>query len=300
MKTLDAVRKVCMPSWAKLNLFLAVTGKRQDGFHEIVSVMAKIELHDLVSLERTDNEGELSCFCPVAENLSGEQNLAAKAVRVWRKQTSLDFGIRIEISKRIPQEAGLGGGSSNAVAALLGLNRFVVGGLDDETLIRISAELGSDCPSFLKESFSLALGRGEVIQTIESSVTQRLKHREIFLFKPPIGLSTREIYESLAQNEGNYDSKKEAKLRIDSWLKGEVPTEAFLSNTLENQVFLKHSYFAPLFDRIAGEFGVVPIMTGSGSCCFCLDNGQVSFEDFKSRIWDAWGEDSIVIKSRFR
>ena len=56
MKTLDAVRKVCMPSWAKLNLFLAVTGKRQDGFHEIVSVMAKIELHDLVSLERTDNE----------------------------------------------------------------------------------------------------------------------------------------------------------------------------------------------------------------------------------------------------
>ena len=300
MKILEAVRKVCVPSWAKINLFLAVTGKRKDGFHDLVSVLAKIQLHDLVSLERTNKNGEVSCFCSGAENLNGRQNLASKAVDLWREETGLDFGVRIEITKRIPQEAGLGGGSSNAVATLQALNRFMEGSLGDETLLKLCAQLGSDCPSFLSDGFCLAQGRGELVEEIESPFTQGFRGREIFLFKPPIGFPTAEIYSDLASDEENYCSKKQASQHIDSWLKGEISLECFLSNTLDQPVFKKHRYFVPLFNELADDFGLRPMISGSGSCCFCIVGGQVPWQVFQSRIRRAWGDEAITFKSYIR
>ena len=300
MKILEAVRKVCVPSWAKINLFLAVTGKRKDGFHDLVSVLAKIQLHDLVSLERTNKNGELSCFCSGAENLNGRQNLAAKAVDLWREETGLDFGVRIKITKRIPQEAGLGGGSSNAVATLQALNRFMEGSMSDERLSKLSAQLGSDCPSFLSDVFCLAQGRGELVEEIESPVTQELRGREIFFFKPPIGFSTAEIYSDLSSDEENYCTKKRAIQQVDSWLKREIPLECFLSNTLDKPVFKKHRYFVPLFDELADDFGLRPMISGSGSCCFCIVEGQIPWQVFQSHIRRAWGDEAMTFKSYIR
>ena len=109
MKRKKAIRSISLPAPAKVNLCLSVIGSRPDGFHELVTLMAKIDLCDLVTLERTETKGEISCICDGSDGLSGDKNLAWQALELWRQATGDETGMRIT-KKRIPAMAGLGGG----------------------------------------------------------------------------------------------------------------------------------------------------------------------------------------------
>jgi len=131
-------------------------GRREDGYHEIASIMQTIGLHDFLTLEAADETG-FSCSAP---ELQTGDNLVLKAVRALREATGEKVGARITLEKKIPRDAGLGGGSSDAAAALKGLNRLWGLGLAADKLAEIAAGIGSDVPFFIYGGTCLAQGRG--------------------------------------------------------------------------------------------------------------------------------------------
>ncbi len=142
---------------AKVNLTLEVLGRRDDGYHDIASIMQTVELHDAVTLEVSEGLS-LECSDPA---LANDGNLVLVAARALREAAGIDAGAAITLEKRIPVSAGLGGGSSNAAAALLGLNRLWDLGLEVPALEEVAAGVGSDVPFFLTGGTALVQGRGE-------------------------------------------------------------------------------------------------------------------------------------------
>jgi 4-diphosphocytidyl-2-C-methyl-D-erythritol kinase len=148
-----------LKAYAKVNLVLEVLGRRADGYHEIASVMQTIGLYDVLTFEAA-GEIEFSCSTP---GLQEDNNLVGSAARALRQATGKKAGARIVLEKKIPRTAGLGGGSSDAAAALKGLNRLWGLGLTPEKLAEIAAGIGSDVPFFIYGGTCLVEGRGESI-----------------------------------------------------------------------------------------------------------------------------------------
>ncbi len=149
---------------AKINLTLEVLKRRDDGYHEIRSILQTIDLCDELELEKSK---ELEFFCNSLE-LNNEDNLAIKASRLLRRKAGVTQGARISLRKRIPVAAGLGGGSSDAASVLKGLNILWGLKLSEAELMEISAGLGSDVPFFIQGGAALARGRGEIIEPLPS------------------------------------------------------------------------------------------------------------------------------------
>ena len=152
-------------AYAKINLYLSVKGKRSDGYHELDTVMQSISLYDEVSIELT--EGEIAVTCDRGE-LAGEDNIAYKACRDFIASADIKIGARIHINKNIPVAAGLGGGSADAAAVLLLLNRMTGKPLSETKLSNIAAGLGADVPFFLVGGTAVAKGLGEIITPINT------------------------------------------------------------------------------------------------------------------------------------
>jgi len=159
---------------AKINLFLAVTSKRTDGYHELTTIMAKLGVGDLVRIEKNHHLKEPILSCPGFEELENRKNLVLVAVEKWLEKVGGERGYQIGLRKKIPSMSGLGGGSSDAVSALLGMNELCDHQLSISELKALAAEIGSDCPSFLDPGICLAEGRGEEISPIIASVTDDL------------------------------------------------------------------------------------------------------------------------------
>jgi 4-diphosphocytidyl-2-C-methyl-D-erythritol kinase len=175
---------------AKINLTLEVLGRDPDGYHRIASVMQAISLVDTLTLEPAPGL-ELTCS---DATLQGPDNLVLRAARLLQAQSGCRQGARLHLEKRIPTAAGLGGGSSDAAAALLGLNRLWGLGLPLEGLVEIAVALGSDVPFFLYGGTALVEGRGERVTPLPSPPTAWL-----VLLRPPGELpdKTRRLYASL-------------------------------------------------------------------------------------------------------
>tara|TARA_B100001093_G_scaffold359434_1_gene344097 strand:+ start:293 stop:1192 length:900 start_codon:yes stop_codon:yes gene_type:complete len=294
----NAVQQVSVPAPAKVNLYLAVLGKRKDDYHDIVSVLAKLNLYDIVTVEQYGEKNFLSCNCLSSPSLKSVRNLAEDAVMIWRKFTGEKNGVRIVIKKKIPLEAGLGGGSSDAVATLIGLNYMMKAPLSQKELIHIAAQIGSDCPSFLLPGLCVATGRGEGIRTAASARLSEIKGRNLLLFKPPLGFSTQSVYDDLAK-EKRYSQRNLVHDHLNAWEKGEIMNEQFFSNNLEAPVFLKHPYIPELFRILTEKFNLKPMLSGSGSCCFCLDDENTSWKEIIPVIRDVWGEEAFVQPASF-
>ena len=153
---------IVLEAHAKLNLTLEVIGKRDDGYHETASIMQTLDLADTVTLEPSDRL-ELSCSCA---ELESPDNLALKAARLLRKESGTSLGAAVTIEKRIPVASGLGGGSADAAATLVGLNKMWELGLSNDDLRHLAAKLGSDVPFLVEGGTAIALGRGERIRLL--------------------------------------------------------------------------------------------------------------------------------------
>lgn len=179
---------------AKINLTLDVLGKRPDGYHEVEMIMQTIELSDLVSLEQTAEGITVKTDHPLLAG--GESNIAHKAACLLVEKFGVKKGIKIHITKRIPVAAGLAGGSTDAAAVLLGLNRIWSLGLSLTELTELGAQIGSDVPFCLIGGTALAQGRGEIL-----TVLPEVPEMWLVLVKPALEVSTAEIYR-------NYDPAK--------------------------------------------------------------------------------------------
>jgi len=280
---------------AKINLFLAVTGRRADGFHDLVSVVAPLDFGDELTIEAGDRF-TLECDAP-AVPLDGS-NLIMKAAVAFAAATKWKGGAHFKLTKRIPMGAGLGGGSSNAVAALRALNQLAGGIASETTLMEIAAKLGSDCVLFLKNTPVIMRGRGESVEKLmpngPTSPVARLVGRRVLLFKPSFGIGTAWAYGKMAKRGTDYLPKEEAELRLKYWLEGAVPLEELLFNNMEGVAFEKYVALPLLLEKLRKDFGGIGRMSGSGSACYLLLGEKQASAPLVSVIRDCWGQAAFV------
>jgi 4-diphosphocytidyl-2-C-methyl-D-erythritol kinase len=241
--------------FAKINLLLRVLGKRADGYHEISTLLQAIDLHDEIAL--TKRAPGITIRCSREGVPLGAENLAYRAVELLERECGHTLGVEIEIEKRIPVAAGLGGGSSDAAGTLLGLNQLYGLGVKKQRLQRLGSELGSDVPFFFSRGQGLATGRGEEIEELRLPLDYFL-----VLLKPPFGISS-----SWAYKKAKKDLTSETKGgHILGWdvpdhISGIIP---FLENDLETGVISEFEEIGRLKGVLNQEGALFTQMSGSG------------------------------------
>lgn len=282
---------------AKLNLFLAVTGRREDGFHDLVSVVAPLAWGDELSASRLGpglgSPGTLTCDDPAVP--VDETNLVLKAARAFAAATGWSERVHFKLQKRIPMGAGLGGGSSNGVAALRALNQLAGNPLAEPVLATLAAGLGSDCALFLAGAPVIMRGRGERVEVLGEAERTRLSGRRVLVFKPAFGVATPWAYRQLAARTGSYLPPAEAEARLSAW-RGDpgAPVESLLVNTLETPVFAKHLALPALLGELHRRCGLAPRMSGSGSACYALLPEGAALPPIEAVIREAWGRKCFI------
>ena len=284
---------------AKINLFLAVTGRRADGYHELVSVVAPLTFGDELTVEigegRPETGGQFSLECDDPQVPVDGRNLVLKAAEVFATATGWKAPAKFRLAKRVPVGAGLGGGSSNATAALRALNQLSGARLSPAALMALAAGVGSDCPLFLSGGPVVIRGRGEQVEALPAAAARRLRGRSVLLFKPGFGVSTAWAYEQMVAGAPRaYISAAEAGRRLAGWIEGQADAAELLFNNLEPVVFRKYLALPVLLEHLQVRFGLAPRMSGSGSACFALLPAGARVEELKAAIVEAWGSVSFV------
>lgn len=261
---------------AKINLTLDVLFKRPDGYHEVEMVMQTVDLSDFLWFEeREDNQITLSCSVPYIP--LDNRNLAYKAADLLRERFGIEKGIHIHIEKKIPVAAGLAGGSSDGAATLRGLNRLWGLGLTLDKLAELGAELGSDVPFCVYGGTAIARGRGEKIARLPTAPPLW-----VVLVKPPIAVSTADVYGNLKVDEIAWHPDVEAMTRA---LAAGDPAQIAgrLGNVLETVTFQLHPEVEKLKAQML-KFGALgALMSGSGPTVF----GVADRENRAQRICNA-------------
>lgn len=292
------VNHLVNPSPAKLNLFLAITGRRADGFHDLVSIAAPVEFGDTLTVERREAGFSLACDDPALE--IDDTNLVLRAARAFTDATGWTGGAHFALTKRIPMGAGLGGGSSNATTVLLALNQLAGNLLTSEALAKLAARLGSDCVLFLQAGPVVMRGRGEDVQRLPAQAAARLQGKRVLIFKPPFGISTVWAYRQMAAGApATYLAAPEAEARLAAWLgNATAPAEDLLFNNMEAPAFAKFIGLPVALDCLRSEFGLVPRMSGSGSACFAFLPDGAPVPAITRRIRELWGAEAFVTETR--
>lgn len=249
---------------AKINLSLLIAGKRPDGFHEIETIMAKINWYDEIFIEKADEPGiNLVCkgqyWAP-----EGEENLVYRAALLLMNHCQIKEHVKITLTKNIPAGTGLGSASSDAAATLIGLNKFLKTGLDNSSLKNMASSLGSDVAFFLDGPLAFCTGKGEKIQKID-----KIFNFSVLLFLPGISVSTKMVYENYRHNKALYE---ELKLKINANIQKnriDLVTKV-CANMLESSCFGLNMKLAELKKEIENLNIGHCCLSGSGSSLFCF------------------------------
>lgn len=250
---------------AKLNLFLEVGGKREDGYHELETIMAPIRLADQLTF-RARADGELLLRVDYVEGMTGAgmpvatENLVYRVIDGFRTAAGVEAGAELILEKRVPLQAGLGGASSNAANALRLANRVWRVGWSTPQLSEFAAGYGSDLPFFLAGGWAICRGRGEQVAPLNRGISCPL-----VLVQPPVGFSTAEIYRRHLPPQ----RMSSASPMLEAIAGGRV-TE--VARSLFNRLELAATGTGPWVERLQGLFRMLPVLghqlTGSGSCYF--------------------------------
>src|SRR5205809_3432808 len=245
---------------AKVNLLLRVLRRREDGFHEIETLIAPISLHDSLVIEPADR---LEFYCD-QPGLAGDDNLVLRAARAFFSETNRKPKVRLTLRKEIPHGAGLGGGSSDAAAALRGLNRFFDARLSRERLSTMAAQLGSDVSFFVNETAATCSGRGEIV-----TAAALLAPLSLLLLKPEFGVPSSWAY-------SRWQATREVAGEIYQSQKfGDIT----FVNDLERPVFEKFVFLAQVKSWLFKQPEVgAALMSGSGSAIFAVLRSKVDGE----------------------
>lgn len=255
---------------AKLNLSLAIIGRRPDGFHGLVSLVAPLDLADTLSLEPGRPLG-LTC---------DDATLPADAPAG-----------HFHLAKRVPHGAGLGGGSSDAAAALRLLDRLSGEPLGSAALEEIAADVGSDCPFFVRGEAAIMRGRGECLEPLPPTARAALAGRRVVVVKPPFGVPTPEAYGLFARS-GVCRSVASVEAALGAWLAAPAGDPSALGNDLAAPVFAKHVALPAglaAFGRLSGSSWR---MTGSGSACFAFVDEGFDLAGLRTEMRRTWGPGS--------
>ena len=262
---------------AKINLTLLIAGKRPDGFHEIETIMAKINWYDEILIEKSVTSGiELVCkgqyWAP-----EGRENSVFRAAEMLMEASGVKTPVKLTLTKNIPAGTGLGSASSDAAATLIGLNTYLKTEVEDKSLSRMAAALGSDVAFFLGGPMAFCTGKGEKIQKIDKKFDFLA-----LLMLPAISVSTKKVYENYRHDNDLY---KRLKQQINDHIqKNRIDLAAKLcANMLESSCFGLNKELAEMKVKIE-KLNIGPCcLSGSGSAFYCILNG---------------GDESIAIENK--
>jgi len=267
--------KIYVKSPAKINLHLEIIGKREDGYHELAMIMQSIDLSDYIEFEN-NQIGNIQLKSNNTNLSLNDDNLIVKAAKYLKEVSkNKELGANIFLKKNIPIGAGLAGGSSNAAATLVGLNKLWNLELDYETILSISAKLGSDVPFFLNGGCQFCFGRGEILEKYNS----KFDYGVILLKNPNISISTADTYKKYSKEfcSNNFtESDKTKNIRNDLRINGfntkrsqnqsiKVKNDLQVIVEKENDSVKKALY---LLSNLQNCFSFS--MSGSGPTCFAL------------------------------
>ncbi len=265
-------RVVRVPSFAKINLGLEVLGTRQDGYHELRTIFQTIDLRDDVELRASGRDITVVCGHPAVPD--GPSNLAARAALELRRYAKRTDGVEIRITKRIPVAGGLGGGSSNAAAVLMGLDRMWRLGLGPAGLHPLARRIGADVPFFLLGGTALGLGRGDEVYPLYRQV-----RAHVVVADPGRPLSTAAVFRRLDRSLTPRENSNTIFRFVSRDLGGKGAALPILANDLEAAALEEAPDLADQVRHIRGilvrEGAVSASLSGSGSSFFGL------FDDHK-------------------
>jgi 4-diphosphocytidyl-2-C-methyl-D-erythritol kinase len=278
---------------AKINWSLYVLDKREDGYHNVISLMHCIGLYDTLTFEHSD---KIELFADM--DVPGEQNLVYRAVLAFQRHAGIKKGVKISLKKEIPSGAGLGGGSSDAACTLRGLNAFWGLEMPAAELKKIGAELGSDVPFFFDCPMAIAEGRGEILTPVKIDIPYTL-----LIIKPDLSISTSWAYKTLAAKrrtkaaENSQEGNKELTKVVDKLDNIKLIYRALeqgntsllgskIYNDFEHIVIENYSVVGFLRGRLLKAGAILSMMSGSGSAVFGLfenmDKARAASQHFSS------------------
>ena len=258
------MNSIKLKSRAKVNLSIDVLGKRQDGYHLVEMIMQTIDLYDLIEIKEKE-ENQITIKSASEEIPLDCNNLVYKAADLIKKTFNLTKGVEIYIQKNIPVAAGMAGGSSNAAAILVGLNKLWNLNLSDQTLEELGLKLGADVPFCINGGAVLASGIGEELTPIKGLS----KDVCIVVCKPDLFVSTKEVYECIDSKD--IDKRPNNKFLIEC-LKNEDTRQLAenMFNVLEGVTMDKHPVIQQIKDIMTNNRALGAMMSGSGPTVFGL------------------------------
>jgi 4-diphosphocytidyl-2-C-methyl-D-erythritol kinase len=265
---------------AKINWFLSVLGKREDGYHEILSLMQSISLYDHLTFEHSDRIAiKTDVDIPV------EENLVYRAAVLLKEKLSVNKGAVITLKKDIPVSAGLGGGSSDAACALSGLNRLWELGLKNEELIKFGGMLGSDVPFFFRAPIAVVRGRGEIVTALEAG-----SRHIIVIVKPALGVSTKWAYSGMSRLLSELTKRNNnIKLFCQALEMQDFESIALMMvNDLELPVIREFQVIGEIKDRLLAMGAEASLMSGSGPSVFGVFKSKGKAEDAAEAMKPYW------------
>ena len=259
-----------LPSFAKINLQLRILGKREDGFHELFTVFQTVSLHDSLSFTESDR---LTLTCDRYYIPTDERNLIIRAGKALQQSFGIDKGAAIYLEKLIPSPGGLGGGSSNAAVALIGLKKLWQIDCDENDLRTIAAELGSDVPFFLNGGTAMGIGRGELIEPLND-----LEEQFVLIVTPKVRVSTREAFKRIdaatLTNEALDHILRDCRLEAESL----DLRHSGLINDFETSVFSAFPEIKRVKTTLLELGAVNAAMSGSGASVFAVFDKEETWQ----------------------
>ncbi len=285
---------------AKINLFLAITGRRADGFHDLVSLVAPLEWGDTLEMDIRTGAAADTLECDMPDVPTDTGNLVLQAAAAFRQLAAAGTPpVHFTLRKAVPAGAGLGGGSSDAAAALRGLNQIAAQPLSPGDLRACAAAVGSDVPLFLEAAPIVMRGRGERIMLLPVAARAALAGRELLVFKPPFGIPTAWAYRRMRERAPEwYVPAATAEQDLAAWLHAPSWDTLPLVNNLEFPAFAKYLALPALLDELREKFQLRCRMSGSGSACFALLEPASPRPAIEKTIRDAWGPAAVIQATR--
>lgn len=277
----------------KINLILNILGRRQDGFHELETILQPVPFFDTLEFEQAATPG-VTLVCNHPSLPVDDSNLVVRAARLFMEKTGVGKGVQIKLQKNIPLAAGLAGGSSNGAVTLSALNELFGMPLSISCLMDIAAGLGSDVPFFLQDRPALATGRGERLRPLDPF--NALKGRVLVLIHPGFGISTTWAYKELANHPRALNGEPGRAARLLTCLQGGDLRKAadHFYNSLEAPALRKFPILALYQERLREEGAEAVMMSGSGSTTFAFFANQAGSEKAIEAFQSEFGREAWI------
>jgi 4-diphosphocytidyl-2-C-methyl-D-erythritol kinase len=266
-------KELTLLSPAKVNYTLDILSRREDGYHNLCSIVQVISLFDRITLYRRDGTG-ISLECSDPHIPVDSSNLAVRAAQAVQQAIGLKEGVHINLQKRIPAQAGLGGGSSNAATVIRGMNRLFQLNMDANQMAKIAARIGSDCALFIAGGTVVMRGRGDIVHPLSDGPTLWF-----VVVKPDVDISTARAYAALDAIPGRVSARSTRSVQ-EMLTRGDiVRLTARFTNDFEQAVFQEHLSIALLHDDFLMARARNARLCGSGSAVFGVCYSKAEAEE---------------------